>query len=68
MGISKWLAKKSLLKNGYAIEQINLSFCQRIKKHLLFWAFILRPKEIYVVLKDFFKLRYLTSYKLSNFK
>jgi hypothetical protein len=64
ISIIQSFAGKSLLKNAYTIETIHLSFSQRIKKYYFLWAFLLRPKEIYVVLKDFFKLRYFSSYRL----
>ncbi len=64
ISIIQSLAGKSLLKNGYAVETIQLNFSQRIKKYLFLWAFLLQPNEIYVVLKDFFKLRYFSSYRL----
>jgi len=64
ISIVQSVARKSLLKNGYTIETIHLSFSQRIKKCHFLWAFLLRPNEIYVVLKDFFKLRYFSSYRL----
>jgi len=64
ISIVQSVARKSLLKNGYTIETIHLSFSQRIKKCRFLWAFLLRPNEIYVVLKDFFKLRYFSSYRL----
>jgi hypothetical protein len=68
ISIVQSIAGKSLLKNGYTVETINLSFSQRIKKYRFLWAFLLQPNEIYVVLKDFFKIRYFSSYRLVDSK
>ena len=64
ISIVQSVAGKSLLKNAYSIEVIHLSFSQRIKKFRFLLGFLFKPNEIYVVLKDLFKLRYFSSYRL----
>lgn len=64
ISIIQSVAGKYLLKNAYCIEMIHLSFSQRIKKIGFLLAFLFHPIEIYVVLKDFLKLRYFSSFRL----
>tara|TARA_B100000795_G_scaffold86862_2_gene63218 strand:- start:4047 stop:5024 length:978 start_codon:yes stop_codon:yes gene_type:complete len=64
ISIVQSVAGKSLLKNAYSIEVIQLSFSQRIKKFRFLLEFLFQPNEIYVVFKDYFKIRFFSTYKM----
>ena len=60
------LASKSLILNKYKLQHVDLNLFHKFNLLLFFIRFISQPIKFYVVLKDFFKLRYHSFFQMKD--